>query len=247
MDETTVKCFLSNEEMEEYDIDYKDFIMRNEKAREVVQDIVAHASEEVGFMPPKCAFDLQIMMVPNEGLILTFSEKDQVTRDSERLIECLKELKRLLKTANEATARKVLAEMEAGAAEIYDDDETEELKPIVAAFSFTSLRNAMSYAAALPSNLRIGSELYLMDGLYYLYLRKGGASYDRYTRACIQALEFGELYTAIEPKILLLQQNGVCLIPKKAIKRLASIVKKAQEEPKKPGRRSKQQEAVGEG
>ena len=226
MDETTVKCFLSNEELEEYDIDYKDFIMRSEKAREVVQDIVAHASEEVGFVPPKYSFDLQIMMVPDQGMVLTLSEKDQVARDSERLIECLKELKRLLKTANEATARKVLADMAAGAAEL-PEDAVEELKPEVAAFSFTTMRDVMSYAAALPSNLRVGSELYLMDDLYYLYLRKGGASYDRFTRACIQALEFGELYTAIEPKIQDLQQNGICLIRDKAIKRLASIVKKA--------------------
>ena len=31
IDEKTVKCFLSNEELEEYEIDYKDFVMRSEK------------------------------------------------------------------------------------------------------------------------------------------------------------------------------------------------------------------------
>lgn len=42
VDERTVKCFLSNEELEEYDIDYKDFILRSEKAKEVVQIGRAH-------------------------------------------------------------------------------------------------------------------------------------------------------------------------------------------------------------
>ena len=28
IDDKTVKCFLSNEELEEYDIDYKDFVTR---------------------------------------------------------------------------------------------------------------------------------------------------------------------------------------------------------------------------
>ena len=64
----TVKCFLSNEELEEYEIDYKDFVTRSEKAREVVQEIIEQATEEVGYKPPKFAFDLQIMMMPkNRG------------------------------------------------------------------------------------------------------------------------------------------------------------------------------------
>ena len=41
IDDKTVKCFLSNEELEEYDIDYKDFVTRSDKAKEVVQEIKA--------------------------------------------------------------------------------------------------------------------------------------------------------------------------------------------------------------
>lgn len=68
VDDKTVKCFLSNEELEEYEIDYKDFVTRSEKAREVVQEIIEQATEEVGYKPPKFAFDLQIMMMPkNRG------------------------------------------------------------------------------------------------------------------------------------------------------------------------------------
>ena len=76
IDDKTVKCFLSNEELEEYDIDYKDFVTRSDKAKEVVQEIIEQAEEEVGYRPPKYAFDLQIMMLPDEGLVLVFSEKE---------------------------------------------------------------------------------------------------------------------------------------------------------------------------
>ena len=75
IDDKTVKCFLSNEELEEYEIDYKDFVTRSDKAKEVVQEIIEQAEEEVGYKPPKYAFDLQIMMLPDEGLVLVFSEK----------------------------------------------------------------------------------------------------------------------------------------------------------------------------
>ena len=76
MDDKTVKCFLSNEELEHYNIDYKDFVMRNEKAKEVMQEIIEQAEEEVGYKPPRYAFELQIMMLPDKGLLLTFSEKE---------------------------------------------------------------------------------------------------------------------------------------------------------------------------
>ena len=47
IDDKTVKCFLSNEELVEYDIDYKDFVTRSAKAKEVVHEIIAQAEEEV--------------------------------------------------------------------------------------------------------------------------------------------------------------------------------------------------------
>lgn len=209
VDEKTVKCFLSNEELDEYDIDYKDFVMRSEKAKEVVQEIIEHASEEVGYTPPKFAFDLQIMMIPDQGLVLTFSDKDPEVSDSSQLIECLQEMKRILQKAREATEQMGPGNRQ-GIAE----------KPEEAVFVFGSMRDIMNYAAVLPGNLRVDTTLYEWDGAYYLHLRKGHASYERYSRACIQALEFGALYAADENRILQMKEHGNCLIEEKAVRKL---------------------------
>ena len=92
IDDKTVKCFLSNEELEEYDIDYKDFVTRSDKAKEVVQEIIEQAEEEVGYKPPKYAFDLQIMMLPDEGLVLVLSEKEPLENKSgAQLLQALQE------------------------------------------------------------------------------------------------------------------------------------------------------------
>lgn len=238
IDDKTVKCFLSNEELEEYDIDYKDFVLRSDKAREVVQEIMVHAEEEVGYKPPKFAFDLQIMMLPEQGLVLTFSEKDSEIRDGDQLIECLKEMKRLLQKTREKVNMIEGAGGEAqpdktaagNGAVNAGENNTEKMKkaaggqqenrPGVAVFAFSSIGKAMEYAAALPSNLRVDSVFYQMNDLYYLYLAKGHAAYDRYSRACIQALEFGGLYTADDRQILWLQEHAQCLIAEKALKKL---------------------------
>lgn len=219
VDERTVKCFLSNEELEEYDIDYKDFILRSEKAKEVVQEIIEQAEEQVGYKPPRFAFDLQIMMLPDQGLLLTFSEKDTDLKEGEQLIECLKEMKQVLEKAKERIEV-------AGASGSNGNSESEPPKqnavprPDFAVFAFSKLTDIMNYASSLPGNLRIESELYETGGNYFLFLRKGYASYERFSRACVQAMEFGSLYTADEGKTIPIKEHGTCLIEAKAIRKL---------------------------
>lgn len=234
VDEKTVKCFLSNEELEEYDIDYKDFVLRSEKAKEIVQEIIEQAEEEVGYKPPKFAFDLQIMMLPSQGMVLTFSERDSEITDGEQFIECLKEMKKLLQKTKERLSQQDGAGAalpdggsQPDAAQAQDakqggeGKEQEQLKqPGFAVFAFSNIGMIMDFAAMLPGNLQVESALYEMDGLYYLYLLKGRASYERYSRACVQALEFGGLYAAEEAQTVRLKEHGQCLIAEKAVKKL---------------------------
>jgi len=234
VDEKTVKCFLSNEELEEYDIDYKDFIMRSEKAKEIVQEIIEQAEAEVGYKPPKFAFDLQIMMLPSQGMVLTFSERDSEATDGEQFIECLREMKKLLQRTKErlnqqdgaaaalpdAAGQSQEAKKAAQKEEGKQPEQEQPKQPGFAVFVFSGMRMVMDFAAVLPGNLQVESALYEMDGLYYLYLLKGRASYERYSRACIQALEFGGIYTADESQAVRLKEHGKCLIAEKAVKKL---------------------------
>lgn len=231
VDEKTVKCFLSNEELEEYEIDYKDFILRSDKAREIVQEIIEQAEEEVGYKPPQFAFDLQIMLLPDQGLILTFSDRDAEARESDQFIECLKEMKRILQRTREkigggnasnggeqSQSGTEVSQSAQGKTEKAGQEEV--ARPGFAVFAFSGIGRIMDYVNMLPSNLMVESSLYEMDGLYYLYLLKGRASYERYSRACVQAMEFGSLYAADESQAIRLKEHGQCLIAEKAIKKL---------------------------
>ena len=64
------------------------------------------------------------------------------------------------------------------------------------------------------------SALYQMDGSYYLCLRKGTASYEKYSRACVQAIEFGTLYSADIKKLALFEEHGQCLAEDYALKKV---------------------------
>ena len=226
VDDKTVKCFLSNEELEEYNIDYKDFVLRSERAKEIVKEIIEQAEEEVGYKPPQFAFDLQIMMLPEQGLVLTFSEKEPFEgKEGEQIVEYLKQMRNVLMQAKEklgnaagslAHGKKQLAEGMSQQEETSIPNE----RPDYAIFSFDSLGSVMEYATAMPATLRVQSSLYKLRNTFYLYLKKGSAAYERYSRACVQALEFGELYAADESHLLLLREHGECLIEERALKKL---------------------------
>ena len=231
VDEKTVKCFISNEELEEYDISYKDFMMRSDKARDMA---------EVDYKPPQYAFDLQIMMMPDKGMILTFTERTpEDMKNGTDFMHYLREMRRILKeklgmdastiagllaqalvtaAAGQGIAGQALPDQNSvGVQEPVQAAAAEPEKPRFAIFRFTSMRGLCSYAGALPKNLRVVSRLYREGDTYYLYLERGSASYERYS---IQALEFGELYAATEDKLVYLEEHGECLIDEKALTKL---------------------------
>ena len=166
VDDKTVKCYISNAELQEYDLDYKDFITRSEKAREMVHDIMTQAVEEVGYTPPQYAFDLQIMVVPEQGLVLTFSEKnpEEIT-EGERLKECLQEMKQVLQKTK---AQMGLMDQQTGVSPDREktseqtsvkSKETEEgdSRPQFSIFEFASLERIGQLAAVFSAFRRIRS------------------------------------------------------------------------------------------
>ena len=229
IDEKTVKCYISREELEEFDITYKDFITRSDKAIEVMTRIMMQAEEEVGYQPGGLMFELQIMMLPDQSMILVFSEKDP-----ENLIPGGKEIKDWLNMIKDALSLKAkdvekalsLAGGSKGIGEASKEQMEEEAgnekqaSPGIAVFAFEKLRDVCTYAGNLPGNLRIKSELYELDGEYFLYLEKGSASYERYSKACVLAMEYARLHTAKESRLEYLREHATCLIPDHAVQKM---------------------------
>lgn len=210
VDENTVKCFLSNDELQEMEITYKDFVTRTEKAKELVDRIIEQAAEEVGYKPPQLAFDMQIMVLPEKGMVLTFSEKmPEEVKNNPSLMKYLEEMKKILDGHP--------VENKEG-----EPQQTPQI-PETVVFCFSSMLKLAAYARILPANLRIKTKLYKYNGYYYLYMNKGAASYERYSRACIHAMEYGAIFSAREESVDLLEEHGQVIIPEKVIQQLSKI------------------------
>ena len=59
VDDKTIKCYLSKDELAYYQVDYSDFISRTENAQRLLREIIETAKTEVGYHPPKIAFEIR--------------------------------------------------------------------------------------------------------------------------------------------------------------------------------------------
>lgn len=164
------------------------------------------------------------MMMPEQGLVLTLSEKDPVElTDKDQIMAYLKELNNMFQ-ASKGQLDKTEPEIVITPPDVVQNlfrNDTQRFRPRQIIFRADSMANLFAYAAVIPDNmLYIRSALYVMDGEYYLSLHKGGDSYNRFGRICIQATEFTEFYTSDVKQISHVEEHAECLIAEDALYKL---------------------------
>jgi adapter protein MecA 1/2 len=74
IDDNTIRCIVTEEDMKEYGLELEDFIMNKDKARDFLESVVKQAVEEVGYEVKNGALAMQLMQLPKNALAITFSE-----------------------------------------------------------------------------------------------------------------------------------------------------------------------------
>lgn len=75
VNDNMIKCLVSEEDMDQYDVSIEDFFTRSENAMELLHEIVKQAAEEVGYKPQGPLTSLQIAPVDEHGLAIFLTEK----------------------------------------------------------------------------------------------------------------------------------------------------------------------------
>ena len=74
IDEDTVRCIVSKEDMQEYGIALEDFFKNKGKVHEFLHEIVERAEQEVGYEPKEGMLSMQIMPISQNTISITFSD-----------------------------------------------------------------------------------------------------------------------------------------------------------------------------
>ena len=211
INDATVQCIITAEDMIEYGLTLSDIFERNEKGEGFLRDIIERAHDEVGYMISGENIAMQITPLQNKGLVVTFTnESPAAFRD---ILQHLKEV--LHGVSAELNNMQAESQIQNRTAEEFDENRR--------MFVFSSLHQTMQYAASIPANLSVRSHLYKADEVYYLVMEKNRLSYKMFNKISAQAVEFGNLIAVSEERMQYLDEHGECLIEARAVSKLRRI------------------------
>ena len=213
INDATVQCIVSADDMSEYGLTLSDIFERNERGEDFLRDIIERAHEEVGYQINNGNIAMQITPLKDNGLVVTFTDEGPAAFKEmlQNLKEVLQEFSAEL-AGQEERERSRVAAQKAGE---YDENRR--------MFVFASMHETMQYAATIPNTYSVKSHLYKEGGDYYLVLEKNRLSYKAFNRISAQAVEFGNLIAVSEERMQYLEEHGECLIRNRAVSRLRRI------------------------
>lgn len=212
INEATVQCIISEDDMTEYGLTLSDIFERSEKGEEFLRDIIERAHEEVGYQISNGNIAMQITPLKDRGLVVTFTDEGPAA-----FKEMLQHLKEVLQDVSAELSHQDEMEkqvVESGAKE-YEEN--------YRIFVFATMRQTMQYVATIPNTYSVKSHLYKEGDSYYLVVEKNRLSYKAFNKISAAAVEFGNLIVASKERLLFLQEHGECLIKDRAVSKLRRI------------------------
>ena len=239
VDDVTVRCIITEEDMHEYNVNVSDFLNSKEKTYEFLHEIVERAVQEVGFRPQKGMLSMQVMALPKNGLAITFSENGK--EDLDDIIEHLSDLagdgvpEGFFENLDEMTNKKKMETLDKFMKELIQEasGEYEEEKkapvekkeqPVKAPstlriYRFDSLKYIERFCNMISKEQNVVSGLYKNkeNREYYLVIEKASLSDSEFHYICNIAVEYGKLESDDGGRLAHLKEHCECMIEKNAI------------------------------
>ena len=209
INDATVQCIITAEDMLEYGLTLADIFERNEKVEGFLRDIIERAHDEIGYQINGENIAMQITPLKDKGLVVTFTDESPMG-----FKDILQHLKDVLKGVSDEVSRQEQEEAREQES-VFDENR----RMVVCA----SLYQVMQYTASIPNTLSVKSHLYKEGDVYYLVLEKNRLTYKTFNKISAQGVEFANLIAVSEERMQYLEEHGECLIADRAVSRLRRI------------------------
>lgn len=218
IDDNTIRCVLTETDMEENDIGLEDFFSSNrEKIHGFLETIMDEARREIGYENDGSMLSMQLMPLPHNGLAITIT----VTGEDD-LNDMIGSVKNILK------------DMRGQLSGEYDEDDDTDVDESVGStyeitgsvcriYVFDSLSDVENYCQAVSGRVKnLKTSLYKDgEGKYYMEISKGRASKAVYETACGQAQEYAMIKEASELFVNYMREHFERIISKRVIENIA--------------------------
>lgn len=196
VDEDTILCEISQQDLQDHDIAVEDLLHKKPRALAYIQEVARYAAKESDFALEGKDTSVQLKVRPDKSLSLTLSRKKSES-----------------KPAGKPKARKKRGKPQ------------EKLSvPDSYPFYFADLQGAIRCSRAIVGHGEMNSALYRCkkrEG-YLLLVSRNDLSGPDFEKQVISISEFGEVITA-GLQSSLVQEHGQCLIADHAIEQMAGL------------------------
>lgn len=212
----TVRCIVTQDELEANGLAMDDFLSNDGRTEEFLRKMIALAEQETGFKVQGGPMTIQVAVLPENTLALTFSE-----RQGGNLMELLEGLRSAMSNLSEAVNEKARQKSEQASIPVEQKD------AYLLEFSDIKFLQAFcaSLAADIEARMQMDSELYRLreEGIYGLIVQRGVMSEKEVCQIMAASLEFVAAVSAEENQLAYIKEHGECILEKRAITTLQSI------------------------
>jgi len=245
IDQYTVRCVLTEDDMIENDIELEDFFHNREKVHNLLEVIMNKAKNEVGYELNEDVLSMQIMPLPKNGLAITISGKD-----NKDVIDIIGKVNDLASMAGDEldnsdkdsdddnidTLRDTEALNDLGLIDTQklikraaQKNEKSDDKAIpkngIKIFRFASLNELEAFCKTMQRPKYVLSHLYKNNtqNCYYLVIEQGRYTIQTFNTVCGIAVEFAELISHQPLSMVFISEHCELFISKKAIATMRKI------------------------
>ena len=213
INDTTVNCIITQEDMKKHGIHIDDFFDRKKNAVEFIRGIILKAVNSAELNIKSSYTAMKISVLPDKSVSLTISQ-DPI--ESGRIRETKEEAMQsaVIMTGSRKKAAAESSDPGVAAAGIY-------------IYEFGSIREMRACCRMLTGCAGIGSSVYYVKetGLYYLILEREAETDDQYDSFVLKVSEFGKMVTCDDRTFAYLKEHSECILRNRAVQQIYELYK----------------------
>lgn len=214
----TVRCIVSETELIENGLQMDDFLQNDGKTEEFLRKIVSMAEEEVGFKVQGGPLSVQVAVLPEHLLALTFSE-----RPDSNILNLLQNLKSAVDSLSGMGNKPEEVEQDTQ----NSDTLVEGCDKRLYILEFPNMDQIITYAKSIVLEEPVVSSVFRMQergaSNYYLLIERNGLGDKEICRVISASVEFMKDASADMHKAAYLAEHGTCVLRKDALEILQKL------------------------
>ncbi len=224
IDENTIRCIVTEEDMESFGLDLDTFLSHSGRSEEFLQYIVAEARDELGYQNNQGIVSIRLEVLNDGRVSLTFGSGDE-RQMREQVLKYLKDLaeNQILKELEKIMGKQQMEKAFPAAGRRQPETSQKEEKDPYRMYCFDTFRDVMAYCHVVGLKQGIRSHLYKEKDQYYLIVDRYRISDYHFDLLTSVAFDYGRVLAGTEHLYDHLREHGELLIENKAIGTLRKI------------------------